>query len=1340
MNPRNTKINTNLDLYHQPLPPKGVVVISSLRLMIWAWKADAATDDNSCSVVIDEHGRHANTVRCSIVHLNCRYYALARALKRAVQQSKQRHLNEEIGQINDKTAAGEILHRLRPFLGSSNPKKQKRPSLPCVRTADGDVCQTPIEAQNRWIEYFCNMEGGDRVSHAQYRAWWRESLEHFRCTGPFKIPVSEVPSLVDLELAFRRVAVGKAIGEDGIPPELCRYQATEMARLTYATMLKVLIHGQEAIEHKGGRLAVAWKHKGDARDCSNHRSLLVSSHVGKTVHRALRQKHHSIYTRYMQAQQLGGRPKMPVGIPLHLSRAFLRWQARLGKPTALVFLDLTEAFYRVIRPFAVGGCLTDEHIASIAGKLKLDADALHQLHAKIQEPSALEEAGASPVVQRMFQALHSNTWFRIGQQEDIVHTTIGSRPGDSFADIVFGFLWAKLLRSYEIALEKHLILEHVPVIEFPSLYRSEHDDGQAKHTPFIGPNWMDDLTICLAADSNSGIERKACTALSILIDKCHELQMEPNLKKGKTETMFTFRGAQARVFRRRYFAERPRLPVVCDRGVFEVNVVSRYLHLGGQLHHKTVDKIEVSRRLAIAHQAFSTHRKILYHNRCIAWDKRKDMFITLVLSKLVYGLESWTLRCQSSKSQFYGGVMKLYKRLLKVPHDSHIDDLELLVRTGMPKPDELLRCCRLRYFGTLHNCGTSSHWGVLQEDHEWITLIRDDMSWLWEQISSTSNLGSPEAHFPAWQEVLVFHGGFWKKLIKRGLAHAVAQRENYHHALMLHQEVGSILQQAGWVDNTPSAQWCQVPDRHFGCMQCACRHLTIGGEAAHMFRRHGRVAPARCLFEETHCPACLREYHTRAKVLAHLRGATHCRQTLIGRKQVCVPAPGTGSVADLQLAAQTDDALPFMQAAGPVLPPGRLQDFDSYDTRLLEDMYLRLLDCDQVAQIFDVLQDEIKQHPVSWTVCRKTLDQFLDQFTEADAEVLLVSFQEVRQCMQRLKEAEAWPFLLQACSRQGSALSCDVSHWEQWCGDLARQEELPWCDVQRLPRSLSRQKVILHAYAGRRRRGDIEWYLEAVGKQHTACQIFVASVDIVIDSEFGDISKAHIRQYWIGHITQGHIVGFIAGPPCNTWSRARHHMLDNGKGPRVVRTPTEPWGLCSLSLKELKQVSIGTLLLSFAFQGIAALSIHSGTGFVEHPRDPEQDHMVTIWRLPILQLLLRLPNMRLIHLAQGLFGAPSAKPTTLLVLGMRSLEKELNIQRVAANLPTGTSVGKSESGQFLTAPLKEYPPSMCRAIAQALFLDVTSTECDDSCLPADLTKRCEAMAGKLFGEHIGHDG
>ena len=42
--------------------------------------------------------------------------------------------------------------------------------------------------------------------------------------------------------------------------------------------------------------------------------------------------------------------------------------------------------------------------------------------------------------------------------------------------------------------------------------------------------------------------------------------------------------------------------------------------------------------------------------------------------------------------------------------------------------------------------------------------------------------------------------------------------------------------------------------------------------------------------------------------------------------------------------------------------------------------------------------------------------------------------------------------------------------------------------------------------------------------------------------------------------------------------------------------------------------------------------------------------MVSIWRLPIVQLLLLPPSMRLVTFAQGLLGAPSPKPTTMMVL------------------------------------------------------------------------------------------
>ena len=66
-------------------------------------------------------------------------------------------------------------------------------------------------------------------------------------------------------------------------------------------------------------------------------------------------------------------------------------------------------------------------------------------------------------------AVHRDTWFKVGNdQPDRVHTSVGSRPGDCYADVVFGLLWAKLLRAYEADLTRFGVLERIP-IEFPCL-------------------------------------------------------------------------------------------------------------------------------------------------------------------------------------------------------------------------------------------------------------------------------------------------------------------------------------------------------------------------------------------------------------------------------------------------------------------------------------------------------------------------------------------------------------------------------------------------------------------------------------------------------------------------------------------------------------------------------------------------------------------------------------------------------------------------------------------------------------------------------------------------------
>ena len=142
----------------------------------------------------------------------------------------------------------------------------------------------------------------------------------------------------------------------------------------------------------------------------------------------------------------------------------------MGQPTALIFLDLTEAFYRVVRPLALGGMLSDDQIASMACKNGLKDDALHSFYAQLERPCTLAAAGASPVAQRFLQALHADTCFRISTQDDVFHTSIGSHPGDCYADIDFGFLWSQLLHAYEAELVHHDVLECVPQQEFPHMY------------------------------------------------------------------------------------------------------------------------------------------------------------------------------------------------------------------------------------------------------------------------------------------------------------------------------------------------------------------------------------------------------------------------------------------------------------------------------------------------------------------------------------------------------------------------------------------------------------------------------------------------------------------------------------------------------------------------------------------------------------------------------------------------------------------------------------------------------------------------------------------------------
>eukprot|EP00435_Cladocopium_sp_Y103_P066312 s917_g28.t1 len=353
------------------------------------WRHDPAHTD-----FVDEAFNYGTTLLCGTLKRFAEFRMLSKKLKQALKTAKHQCVADQLRTLPPDPSASSILHVLRPLLGSSNLKTQGPAPLPQIRNENGHFCPSPEEALDRWIAFFCTMEGGRRVDADQQRQLWLDNLRSLQ-SSRLDLEVTMIPSLTELEAAFRQVANGKATGPDNIPAEICNRYPARLAKHTYPLLLKILFHGHEPLEHKGGRLVPIWKRKLSQTQCAAYRSILISSHVGKCLHRTLRLHQATVYEQFLLRQQIGGCRRAPVTLGVHVARAYLRHQKVQNKPAALIFLDLSEAFYRVIRPLALPGHCTDDALAIIAARLGLGPTILEDLRQHLREPAATTRIAAS---------------------------------------------------------------------------------------------------------------------------------------------------------------------------------------------------------------------------------------------------------------------------------------------------------------------------------------------------------------------------------------------------------------------------------------------------------------------------------------------------------------------------------------------------------------------------------------------------------------------------------------------------------------------------------------------------------------------------------------------------------------------------------------------------------------------------------------------------------------------------------------------------------------------------------------------------------------------------------
>eukprot|EP00438_Fugacium_kawagutii_P017463 Skav220232 [mRNA] locus=scaffold2170:63728:64474:+ [translate_table: standard] len=197
---------------------------------------------------------------------------------------------------------------------------------------------------------------------------------------------------------------------------------------------------------------------------------------------------------------------------------------------------------------------------------------------------------------------------------------------------------------------------------------------------------------------------------------------------------------------------------------------------------------------------------------------------------------------------------------------------------------------------------------------------------------------------------------------------------------------------------------------------------------------------------------------------------------------------------------------------------------------------------------------------------------------------------------------------------------------------------------------------------------------------------------------------AESQIFWQSVVESGSCLGMLGAPPCESWSVARwRSTLGLDRGPRPIRDATSPWCLPTASFREMKQVLVANSLLQ-AWLLFAAIGVVKGVAWVcEHPA--EAVHMpqaASIWKLPQMEARCRAGALK-VTILQGLFGAVSAKPTTLAFYRLAALQESLQRwQKEHIDRSKWiTLAGRDEHGAFKTMAAKAYPQALNNALAEA---------------------------------------
>ena len=754
-------------------------------------------------------------------------------------------------------------------------RRKKRPFapdvLPQLLDEQGALCEDGEATIARWRRHFSQLEGGVAMAPSAIAALAPPPAPVFP-----DIPFADFPAPSDLLCAILHAKTGKACGPDGIPAELGRSQPAALQQILLPLLLKTGLLCREPLGFKSGILTWLYKGRGPKVDCGSYRAIMLLSVVAKTFHRAFRPAIYRFFEQHSMPIQLGGKKNATVLFGSHISRAYGKWCAANSVSTAILYADVSAAYYSAVRALTARRDCADKH----ASFRHPDPEVQLQL----EKPSALSQGGATEWLQALTHDLNDRTWMTLSTDDTPVLTTQGSRPGSSWADLFFGVTVPGILAV------RDQMRKEAPKVAQAVVVGWDGWKGFFEPPPSVQPSsaqvtlddvvWADDLASYLGIPCPEEAASLVGLEASLLNDSFRSYGYSLSFGVSKTAAIVQLRGPGARAARRKLFSIKGGIPILSETGPAEnLPLVPVYKHLGVRVTANNSLLPEIKQRVAAAWVSFRQGKTKVFRSKRLSLERKGAILASHVLSKLTFGCGSWGPLRQGEMTLFARTVISMYRQCLGLAYadDQHVTTATICALVKQADPSTLLLTERLRYAIQLVANGPDALWALVKGDANFMSGMREAFTWLYGWIRATTQLPDPASDWEPWARLMTSRTGRFGGLIKRAKALETVRVASFA-AL---QALLRSLCQIGGCSLVTARSDLDRPERYQdACLICRIAFPTRASWAVHAAKKHGYRAPATLLSQGLEKPLCLgcgRLYANHHRLRRHLLHSQPCR-------------------------------------------------------------------------------------------------------------------------------------------------------------------------------------------------------------------------------------------------------------------------------------------------------------------------------------------------------------------------------------------------------------------------------------------------------------------------------